>query len=480
MSCNKNERNNITKKRKFRIIANKNILNAIKIMSYDKNKYDVYGSYNYYPQPFPSDIDGTENIIVCEEECNKYDGSEYAAQILYDLCMRINNTKGYYLGEIKCGSNIDLLKKFINKRYWIYIEEFDPNKVNNDLIEIHEEKLLSDKIFGILTDILKNYKKKQEDELYYNFFEILRNQIVLRWNYEQIKNKTYELNHKKITLTEAVLSSSQYFNEELFKNCPMKDRPSIIIPQLFLIKIDMFVNINNNLKDFSNLLHFMYKENKKLNNMSQGITYTESKEKLKQLSYGRYKDINKDTNKDDNMNEKLTCMLQEALKMDVVDYYYEITKKFTNKKIKYAKRLFVLSLMYNDKKVQCILTKLFHTDANLLNNIVSEINIIIAGFELHNPPIDVLFNQIENLKFRISTLIEFDIDHNLFYQLINKIINDYPSKIKIDDIVEILKSIKDKFSIMINDYTHKFLKENGLWPAPKKYLDDKLLGISIM
>ena len=155
-------------------------------------------------------------------------------------------------------------------------------------------------------------------------------------------------------------------------------------------------------------------------------------------------------------------------------YGSEITDKY-KKPMKLAKRMFVIAKMKKDKRVGDKLVTLFRSDINLLNYVAGQIDVVISMLEYivekrKAPNINILYDQLDELKLRVSTIMDIEFDKDAFYDIINEVTK---GDMKPKDMIDVLKPLKKHLLEIVGDYTKKYLKSNKLWPGP--YFDTKNL-----
>jgi hypothetical protein len=437
----------LTRSKKEYDVNTKDIDKAIKLISYNSNNVVQYGSFTYKAQPYPSDIDLYENILINKNiNITRDDAVLDAKYILQGIVQKIMNTPGYYIGEIKLCTNPQIYDYALVSDYgqihWGNIEnnklmDYDESKIRNDINDMLQKNLISQEQFN---ELINKLKPKPSLAEYFEFMEVYRNLVILRWSGDEILRGYKIVNGNQKISIEFALEECNY-EEEIVGTDQYANEAE-------LLKIDMFAPINGKYVEFSNLLVFSYKG---LDNHKHLLTY------------GPSLDPND---------------LTESLKRELASYYAHLTKKYT-KPIKYAKRLFVLALMAEDQPLINKLVAFFHTDINKLSHLVSEIDLIAIMFNNYDsPPKDILLNQLENIKLELSTIIEVDIDLHKIVKILDKSVNGTYTRYQITDS---LVSLKEELSEIVSNGTLKYLKQNKLWPASKKYLDiDKYLSYTIV
>lgn len=395
----------------------KDVKEAIKKVSYIPKNYHIYGSFSLAAQSYPSDIDGFEEINLCDN-CDYEEAMEKGAQIIQTIVRKIKKSKNCYLGDIKVCKDEEQstdLKKIVNN---------PPSKKDFEKLfkNFLEKEYISEEQYEKL--ILLNQKKKRNlAEIY----EILRNMFLLRWNQEEILRGYKELEGKRIIKLKDAL-----------KNCKHYD-PIFKIWVLSIVKIDILVKLNGKFREVTNLLQFYY---------------TDKKSKKEYVSFSK------------SPKEEFI----ESLQGEIASYYYNPLPKYKNP-IKYAKRIFTLASIYNDVKTGEKLVKLWRSPYNILYALKSEIGTLIDIMKkVKKPRYKEIIKQIEEMKFRLSRIIDINIPIELFDYINNIIKKRSNSKIFI---IENLEKMNDIIRELTNNDVIKYLKSVNLYPAPKNYLDKK-------
>ena len=85
---------------------------------------------------------------------------------------------------------------------------------------------------------------------------------------------------------------------------------------------------------------------------------------------------------------------------------------------------------------------------------------------LKNPPKKVLMEQLDALKPKIATIVDFDIDIDTVLKAINRILKSTDNGY----IMMMLRWLKKYFVESINEYSLKYLRSVGLFPPPDNYI----------
>jgi hypothetical protein len=159
---------------------------ALNLIVKNRDNGEVFGSYIYRAQTFPSDIDSHEIIEVC---CSKEELSKEMEKIIKKIVNGLKGKRGVYYSEIKGG---------IDHRFKIDVDDDFFNEKIDKLF--HDGLLKKDE----LDDIKTLYRKADKDSLDV-LKELLRLKYTLRWSEDEIK-KGYKMliGNVKKTLRSAI------------------------------------------------------------------------------------------------------------------------------------------------------------------------------------------------------------------------------------------------------------------------------------
>jgi len=136
--------------------------------------------------------------------------------------------------------------------------------------------------------------------------------------------------------------------------------------------------------------------------------------------------------------------------------------------LKLAKRLWNKALTENDVELYDKLYPLFDSDATMLSQIGSEIEVItnmLNGLSRDEIPIKTLIKQIDGFKERITNTLEIQFNTKPLIKIINDIIDYYENnKDNWDPIVinHYLEDLDKKIRKPVEDYSRKFLQNIGI------------------
>lgn len=384
------------------------ILQDIKLISFEKDKDATpFGSFIYRLQKYPGDVDLVEVFSNC---CDADEVAERFAKRLKKMVKQINSKKNHFYSEFKAGSDF---------RYDINIGKLENGiyHPNPELVEInrnlYQRKLLPAKEFDAIQGILLNSTRKtlrgNDYDIIYN---ILREHKVLRWSAAEIL-QGYKVLPGKIT-------------KELER--------ALIEPGH--VKIDMISLINGKFVEVTNFLM-----------LAVDIS-------------GTLHPINTDIEENHNIPVVLPVEIE---KLYFSDFYYS--------PFKMIKRIYSLSRNVQDTVTLEKIIPFVSSNVSLLYQIRSEVDtieLIISKYK--NPSPTSIYNQLDNMKLRLSTVLELSDDD---LEELNNLIDAAKMNKDKTKKIALLKEIKDKLKIVINYETINYLEKVGLNPPPSYLLPEK-------
>lgn len=392
----------------------KNVKKNIKIISYNPDAINVYGSYKYRSQPFPGDIDISEEIIAC---CNSEEAKKKVPKYLSNIVKRIIRTKGNFIGDVKAGINkMFVIPHGYKKGRAIY--EFNTTKFLEDIEELYGLKMLDKKQY----DKLKSYAVIGISvDLWRELDEEIRLLYVLRWTVPEIVKGEKQLPGGLVMKWEdAVMQPYVAYYGNYINNS---------------VKIDMWAPVGGRYIEVTNFF-FIYEQDNK----------------------GKIKWVNIDK---DYYNK-----LADSLRGEVEKYY---SKQFY-KPFKMAKRMYSLARIekINGHDVRN-LVKLFRSDVGKINQVISDIDTAITMTEkVDKLPMAYLMNEIDEFRQRLSSVIDVDIDSETVNKPIERLLNNNKHTRK--DMIDVLTKIMKYLKSLVQKATEEYLHSIGLLPPPFYYL----------
>ena len=328
-------------------------------------------------------------------------------------------------------------------------------------------KTASNKIADKLQTIAKNIKKTPNTYLgdfkagidYRYFIDIgkLDEKKILDYNPSKIRS---ELKNKH---SKGDFSDKEY--EELMEL--VKDNPNLAEFEELHDKIRSMYIIRWNLEELIKGYKFIKKKKFYLKDVLSHPTIV--KIDLWAAPQGKFTEITNffvlsyldDNGKQHPINIELDDRIQSLLK-DIKKY----SAAEHRKSLKYAKRLWVLTQIKNNKDYLDKLFPLFSSSAGILNQISSEIETLTFMFErLTKLPLQIMINQIDGFKSRINSIYDIELDEKRIYSIIDNILSNYKkNKDNIDRkfVIKSLAEIDEIFSNKVEVFTNNYLEEKGL------------------
>lgn len=391
----------------------------------DKIKIDEpisYGSAIYRAQPFPSDIDLIQYIYYQLNKPFKKDNNEYneGIKLFEAIIQNINDKVGKelinYKGDFKAGINHQYdakLGKWKNNK----LEGYDESDVKRVIHLMHKNRLIDKKEHDKLMSSAGNLTYDNWD--YVN--EEIRKAKTIRWRYSEI-----EAGHKKPN------------GKKLFD--ALKDKTNV--------KYDIWSFINGKYVEVTNMFIFVMLDPKSSTTSSTSGNGTK-----------HYV----------NMRDDFEEHRPEELREDIEKLFIS---KIYFKPFKMVKRMWALAHMTNDKAMLKKLTPLTSSTISLAGQVSSEIETLIMMLEkLASPPLEHIRQHIDTFKPRLANVTAFRIAEKYIFNVLDDMADGV---YEVNDMIKLLKEIKDYLKEKISDYTIDYLKGVNLWPPPRDYLPETL------
>lgn len=343
---------------------------------------------------------------------SKEDTIKEMKKIIDKIIKRIKNQRGIYLGDVKIGLDKVFMNINIGKLKNGEIYDYNYNYLINKIEELYDKNYITEEEYDELEELIKE-KPKVED--INKLSEYIRNKYILRWKEnELIRGYKILPPNRKVTIKKA-----------------LEDKT--------MIKIDIWIPIYGRYIEATNFYILEYLKNGECIILNLPENYLET--------------------------------IEENLKYEVEKLYYN---NVFFKPFKLVKRMFAMGRLKNDKRILNKLFPIISSDASLLSQINSEIEVIISILEkIKRPPYATLEKQIDNFKNRISNITEIKINEEAIDEDIDYIV-EHIGHYKNDIIIEKLKKIKKYFTKKINEYTMNYLRKVKLIPPPRDYLPKEL------
>ncbi len=372
----------------------------IDLVTIDKSVNPV-GSQKYKVHRYPGDIDIFEQVKEC---CNLEEAQNKIVKQFQDLARNIYYTPNIYFGDFKAG---------LDHRYDINIGELDingkPTNYNPRMIRLQVQNLHN---LGLITneelnEFLEAIKPKPNREQWEELNDLKRRHYIVRWTLDEILQ-----GHKLIGPLE---------NPSLLENLTLKEA----ITHKTICKIDIWAPVMGNYMEITNFFLLVLQE---------------------PLSSGKFKEI------------PINIELGNIYSSLISDIKHYGSKSHRNS-LKFAKRIWTLCSYINETETMRKLYPLFVSGAGILNQINSEIEVLVNLLEkIPRPPIDLIKEQIDRFKFRISQVYEFDLNEKVVNRLIDEILDTNNKSKMIENLEKIVKHLKK----YIESYSNFYLNRIGI------------------
>jgi hypothetical protein len=382
------------------------VLNEIKLLSFSRDKTAT---------PFGSFIyriqkyPGDIDLVEKFTECCSLDDVVTKfSKTLQRIVRNINKKRLHYFSEVKAGLDFRYDVNIGEMENGLYLPNLDLMDIANKMFK---EKLLPMEEYKIIQYILSINQPLGADE-FDTITYIFREHRILRWSDEEILKGIKKLpKGKEITLKDALTHETH-------------------------VKIDMISEINGRFTEVTNFFQLAYEN-------EDGIHL-----------------INIDLSE----NHDIPLVLPpEIEKLYFSNMFYS--------PFKMIKRLYSLGRHNLDQELLDKIIPFISSNTSLLYQIKSEIDTIILILEkMKSYPQKTIFNELDEIKLRISTILELSNDD---LEQIDTIINNINSTNSKHDKIYKLKDLKKLITAYINFQTINYLEKVGLNPPPYKYLPSK-------
>jgi len=161
-----------------------------------------------------------------------------------------------------------------------------------------------------------------------------------------------------------------------------------------------------------------------------------------------------------------------AIKHDLHKYM----SRFYFSPFKALKRMWVLAVVFDDKKVLKKLNPLINSGMSITYQVVSDLKALKDMMKImQNPPYDKMAIEVEEMKERLANVYEFDMEDDVYY-LLNELYElladtEYGDKRKYDPVLMMLNNLILKLSNKMNKATIDYANRTKLLPIKGKYLE---------
>ncbi len=362
-------------------------------------------------QKYPPNIVGSYKYIIHEYPadidmfesyescCNREDAAKDVELKFKTIAKNLKERDNVYLGDFKAG---------YDNRFKILIGHigangtlinYNPIYIRKAIISLFNKKLLTEKEKDNWLLSVIDHPTLQE---YMDLEEKIKSKLIVRWSLdEMIKGiKILPLN-LELSLKDALTQKS-------------------------IVKIDIWIYLNNRYIEMTNWYLLLYKNTKtdKLENLS-----------IKPEKY------------------------QSSLVKDL--YYYN--NPAINKYMKLAKRLWLFAVLKKNKKLMYNLYPLFSSGAAKMYQIIGEIDTIKSIIKkIEKPNYTTIFNNIEDWKTRLGTVMSDILPIQVAHHIYNRINDIITHKNDIENVLYGLDELHDKLNQYINRYVKLYFKRNKI------------------
>jgi hypothetical protein len=387
-----------------------NIIKEINLISYDKNESHPIGTFSYRSTLYPSDIDAFELIQEC---CDMNTVIILFLRKIQDIVKEILTKRNHWFLELKAGLdnryNLDIGQ--LHNMQWLINPE-----LHNNIFTLYHNNLLSRKEYEILNSLITNNPGPKEYEI---LKKMLREHYILRWSAIEVLRGYKQLSGGIIkTLQNAFIDKSQ-------------------------INMELIVIINNKIVDISNFFAV-----EAIDNLGNVTVIN-----LPQESHTDFENY-----------------FKENLKSSIEKLYYSILEP---NYLKLAKRYFSYGRFTKNSVLINKVLPLLNSSIGLAGQLKSEIAVIIKLIEFthgQHLPLNIIVNQLDNLKTRLSHVIEINNDT---LTMLNELIQKAMDQINPINMIEFLSPIKKMLEELTNQYSLIYLKRVKLAPPPRDLLPSK-------
>jgi len=344
-----------------------------------------------------------------KECCSEKEVIDKFIKSLKRIVRDILKSKLHYFSEFKAG--IDHIYDVDIGYLQNGIYHINPD-IMDDTLALHDMGLFDDVELNAVRFVID--KKIFNGDGYDLVYNIYRNRRIIRWTAKEIL-KGYKLLHgKKKTLFESLSDESH-------------------------VKIDIIALYNGRFIEITNFV---------------GLTLDKGDGKLVH--------INIDMSENSDIQKYLPIEIE---KLYFSNYYYS--------PFKMAKRIFSLSRNRKDEETLRIIIPLLSHNVSLMYQIKSELEILVRIFSIvKSPPIKTIAKELDEMKGRITNIVQLNDDTQIFiFEIIDTINRTKDVEKKIEMIDDLINTV---FKPLINRLTIGYLQKHGLNPPPSYLLPKEI------
>jgi Txe/YoeB family toxin of Txe-Axe toxin-antitoxin module len=300
-----------------------------------------------------------------------------------------------------------------------YNLDINNKNLANKIIDLYEKGLIDEGKLDELLKLERNHLKNKESH------DLLEEEIkelkIVRWTKEEVE-KGYKIlrGGLKLTLLNAI-----------------KDKT--------VIKFDIWAPVSGRYNEISNMLFTILKKPK-----------------------GKVELLNSDA------EDYLLVLYKQAEKLASPPFYNPF---------KMLKRMWNIARSVEDEKLIKNIMPIFQGNVARINQISSEIKVIIMMVErLHKSfPVETVANQIDEFKDRLAFIYDFEYGEEKVMKLINKIISLFKNfSSNRQQIIDNLEKLKDHLDEVRNKQTEKYMAAHKINLLSLSYILDKPVKNEIM
>lgn len=371
----------------------------IDLVTIDKMVNPV-GSQKYKVHRYPGDIDIFEKVKEC---CNLGEAVEKIVKHFQSLARNIYYSPNVYFGDFKAG---------LDERYDLNIGKLDidgkPIDYNPRIIRLQVDKLYNE---GLITN--KEYEE---------FCEKIRMKIN-REQWEELNDLKRRFYIVRWTLDEILMGKKLIGPVGFVRELTLKEA----ITHKTICKLDIWAPIMGNYMEITNFFLLVLQE---------------------PIGNGKYREKP--------INIELGN-IYTSLIGDIKHYGSKAHGSAGRRNsLKFAKRIWTLCSYIDDTETMKKLYPLFVSGAGILNQINSEIEVLVNLLEkVNRPPIDLIKEQVDRFKFRISQVYEFEVNEKVLNRLIDEIIATDDKEKMVENLEKIVKILKKYIESYANFYLNR-------------------------
>lgn len=364
-----------------------------------------YGSFKWKSMTNPSDIDLMSHIV---EKGTLDKATESIAKQMKDVVVNIMSKKGYFVGDIKAGTDhifqLDIgqiqNEKVINYNYLRILE---------DIAELYKDKKFTKTEYDYLVSLLKPDISVTN---FYKLHEAIRNKYILRWLPEDvIKGYLILFDGRKILLKDAIRDNSA-------------------------VKIDMFAPIDGKYIEVTNYLFLFVKG-----------------------ANGKSEPINVDENG-----------FEQTLKAQIAQLSNKaFLKPFKLSKRIWALARYQNNMVVYKKLIPLFQSPI--SELGQMDSEIDTLKEMLKRIPKRDFPFDIVIKQIDNFKGRSTRINNVSFDESLIYKTCDSIVANYKNMSNLE-LINKLDIIQNIIKPVVNKNVMEFLEFNSLYPVPPSFLPD--------